>query len=538
MKRLFPRSLFSIAAAVTGCSSPSEVATLASISVTPASQTVASGAVIAFQASAVDSRGAVLGDRVFVWSSSDTMLVSINSAGVATAKANTVGSAQTVSITATSEGKSGSTTLRVSPNELESVTVSPPTATVDVTATQQLTATLRDADGNVLSGRPVIWSSSNEASVMVSNAGLVTAIAVDTATITVTSGEKLGTASISVRAVQEVSASSHTMILKTDGTLWATGRNESGQLGDGTTISRSTPRQVQTGVRAVSAGLFHTMILKTDGTLWATGGNSYGQLGDGTTSDRRTWVQVMAEVQAVAAGYVFTMILKNDGTLWAAGFNLYGQLGDGTTSTAASPTPKQVMTGVRAVAASGGHTMILKTDRTLWVAGWNASGQLGDGTTVDRATPVEVMTDVEAVAAGREHSMIIKADGTLWAAGYNNYGQLGDGTVTNRMTPVQVMTSVRAVAPSDLSTMILRMDGTLWAMGINYAGQFGDGTTSTSASPTPRQVTTGVRAVATGSGYTMMIKTDGTLWAAGGNNDGQLGDGTTTRRISFQQVIP
>jgi hypothetical protein len=84
-------------------------------------------------------------------------------------------------------------------------------------------------------------------------------------------------------------AYSHSLFLKTDGTVWASGANWSGQLGDGTTTySRSTPIQVMTGVAAVSAGGSHSLFRKTDGTVWASGANSYGQLGDGTTANRST----------------------------------------------------------------------------------------------------------------------------------------------------------------------------------------------------------------------------------------------------------
>jgi alpha-tubulin suppressor-like RCC1 family protein len=141
--------------------------------------------------------------------------------------------------------------------------------------------------------------------------------------------------------VAAVSAGSfHTMILKTDGSLWATGYNHFGQLGDGTTTDRSTPVQVMTGVAAVSAGgevSSHTMILKTDGSLWATGDNDSGQLGDGTTTNRSTPVQVMSGVVAVFAGGIHSLILKADGSLWATGNNYYGQLGDGTTTKRITP---------------------------------------------------------------------------------------------------------------------------------------------------------------------------------------------------------
>jgi len=187
---------------------------------------------------------------------------------------------------------------------------------------------------------------------------------------------------------------------------------------------------------AIFAGGSHTMILKTDGTLWATGRNDNGQLGDGTTTRRSTPVQVMRDVQAVAAGDHHTMILKTDGTLWATGLNDDGQLGDGTTTDRS--TPVQVMSGVQSVAAGGYHTMILKTDGTLWATGWNYYGQLGDGTYTNRSTPVQVMSVVQAVAAGDFHTMILKTDGTLWATGGNDDSQLGDGTIIDRQTPVQI----------------------------------------------------------------------------------------------------
>jgi alpha-tubulin suppressor-like RCC1 family protein len=90
------------------------------------------------------------------------------------------------------------------------------------------------------------------------------------------------------------------MFVKTDGTLWAMGYNNYGQLGDGTTTNRSTPAQVATGVAQVAAGSSHTLFVKTDGTLEATGSNGSGQLGDGTTTNRSTPVQVATGVAQVA----------------------------------------------------------------------------------------------------------------------------------------------------------------------------------------------------------------------------------------------
>ena len=124
-----------------------------------------------------------------------------------------------------------------------------------------------------------------------------------------------------VAVIQIATGTDHTMILMSDNTLWVTGSNTHGQLGDGTTLNKSTPVQVMTNVVSVAAGFGHTLILKSDKTLWATGSNANGQLGDGTLIDKLTPVQIMTDVSSVVAGYAHTLILKSDKTLWAAGFN-------------------------------------------------------------------------------------------------------------------------------------------------------------------------------------------------------------------------
>ncbi len=231
----------------------------------------------------------------------------------------------------------------------------------------------------------------------------------------------------------------HTMYVETDGTLWAMGYKVNGQLGDGKDANlefRSTPVQVATGVASVAAGADHTMYVKTDGTLWATGSNAQGQLGNGGNSTSTTPVQVATGVASVAAGRVHTMYVKTDGTLWAMGDNRYGQLGDGTTTNRSSAV--RVATGVASVSAGRVHTMHVKTDGTLWAVGYNLFGQLGDGTTTNRSSAVRVATGVASLAAGDDHTMYVKTDGTLWAMGYNLFGRLGDGTITNRSTAVNI----------------------------------------------------------------------------------------------------
>ncbi len=373
--------------------------------------------------------------------------------------------------------------------------------------------------------------------------------------------------------VDRVSAGGeYTMIVKSDDTLWAVGKNAVGQLGngkDGADVVELIPVKVMPGVKQVSAGGAHTMILKTNDELWAVGRNGDGQLGDGSTNSKSTAVQVkekvpagettaMTEVDQVSAGGAHTMILKKNGSLWAVGWNLLWQLGNGGRNekklipvkvlTAPGNHP---MTEVASVSVGGSHTMILKENGDLWAVGTNSHGQLGDDSTNSKSTAVQVKTtegepmdNVDQVSAGGQHSMILKENGELWAVGLNDHGQLGDGSTNSKSTPVAVrettlgggiaqpMTAVAQVSAGGFHTMIVKENGELWAVGDNQYGQLGDGTTNQRSNPVQVKTADGrpmteVASVSAGESHTVVVTTGGTLWAFGRNNYGQLGNGNS-----------
>lgn len=260
-----------------------------------------------------------------------------------------------------------------------------------------------------------------------------------------------------VWAVRVAAGYNFSLALAEDGTAYAWGDNIYGALGDGTSSPRLTPVKVAlpTGVKAqaIAGGGFHTLLLDTTGTVWGTGANSYGQLGDGSFSSRLTPVKVNLPTDrryvAISAGNYFSLALDEQGRVWSWGFNQKGQLGDGTTSTTSpygKSTPVQVAfsSGLKLVSVHAGwdHGYALDSSGVLWGWGVNSAGQLGDGSKTNRSTPVAVSVGTgiapQASATGGEFSYFLDSTGTLWSHGANAYGQLGNGSKTQSSLPVKV----------------------------------------------------------------------------------------------------
>jgi alpha-tubulin suppressor-like RCC1 family protein len=199
---------------------------------------------------------------------------------------------------------------------------------------------------------------------------------------------------IQLTGVVGISAgASFSVALKSDGTVWAWGVNNAGQLGDGTNTGRLSPVQVAglTNVQSITAGpSTHTLALKSDGTVWGWGYNGYGELGDGGTGVRNNIVRVSDLISIIAIATVddHSLAVKSDGTVFSWGYNGNGELGDGSITQRLVPVPVTGFSGGLAVAAGTSHSLALKNDGFVWAWGSNSLGQFGVATPASSTVPV------------------------------------------------------------------------------------------------------------------------------------------------------
>lgn len=258
-------------------------------------------------------------------------------------------------------------------------------------------------------------------------------------------------------------ANNQSFAISTAGEVWAWGANSSGQLGIGDVSGTTTPVRLDafaptTSVKiaAIAAGSGHVLALSTSGEIWAWGRNDSGQLGIGNTLTKKKPEKIpgLSTAIAIAAGMDHSLALLADGTVFAWGSNTFGQVGNGggpcPCDRILDPTPVLIdIVGAAplAIVAGGNHSLVLMDDNSVWGWGRNNEGQLGQGfTSLSESDPLEItgLGPVAAISAGGTHSLARTSDGKIWAWGNNSQGQLGDGTTTRRDVPVAV--SIRAGA--------------------------------------------------------------------------------------------
>jgi hypothetical protein len=271
----------------------------------------------------------------------------------------------------------------------------------------------------------------------------------------------------------------------------------------------------ESGSTQVSMGCSHALYLHPDGTVWASGWNSWGQLGDGDSTSTTTATQVLGltDVVAVAAGCYHSVALRSDGTVW-----MWGQYQGVTTSNPPDgtcpgfgsgepvpcflhPTQWIGLSGITQIAAGVLDELALASDGTVYTGGQIGNGHLAlPAPVIDVAMQsyaAEAITTsgqvyswrsseapalvagitgfASALGGGSLSGYAVTLDGTVWAWGDDRYGQLGDGKETSESTAIKVpgLPAIVAVAAGFYHAVALDVSGGVWAWGDNVDGEVG-----------------------------------------------------------------
>ena len=421
------------------------------------------------------------------------------------------------------------------------------------------------------------WKSSNEDVATIDENGTVTGKTIGYTTITGYNAKKglKGKAIINVYRNTEGAITvpavgqgyGNTITLKEDGTVWATGKNDYGQLGVGDTINRNTSLQVKIdentyleNVKKIDVTDDTTIALTKTGEVYAWGRNYYGELGVGDKTYRSYATRVkgadgngyLENIINVANSETNSYAIDKDGNLYGWGYGGYNQIDDTTTSKV-YPTKMSDCTDAISVSAGDCFMAFMQANSNSCVRGYNRYGQRGNGTTADTPTGTCIVgNDINKICAGNDSTLIIKEDGTVWTAGRNRYGELGVGDTSDRTKFTKLTledgTEIKAKYGELNSsvTTILGKDGKVYTTGYNGYGQLSNGTTTNSLKLKPMlnedgtEVTDAIL-IKTGEmsdadRNTGIIRKDGTVWVSGDNTYGQIGNGTTSSTKYFTQV--
>jgi len=332
----------------------------------------------------------------------------------------------------------------------------------------------------------------------------------------------------------------HTMMLMKNGKIYGTGYNYEGQLGIGNTTDSKlfvelTNNTGKTPI-TIDCGTDFTMILMSDGSIYATGVNTFGQLGIGSSSNKSSIIEITNNTgktpESIACGGNHFAILMSDGSIYTTGLNEQGQLGIGNTTDKSSiteltnntgKTPQQIKCGLFS-------TTILMTDGSVYSCGMNRYGQLGIGNTTNQ-TSITQMTNntgktVSQITCGSEHTILVMTDGSIYGCGYNGGKELGDGTTTNR-TQIVKMTNNTGLTPQKVISDLYNSVTIIMTTGDVY--ETGNETTMTKLSNPTSYIP---KDIALGYNFKFLLMKNGEVYSIGNNSNGQLGvESTVTQTV-------
>lgn len=334
----------------------------------------------------------------------------------------------------------------------------------------------------------------------------------------------------------------HSCARRMNGELACWGDTMEGEF-DASAMALSVPMRVDGVSDAISAaaGDSFTCALRANGAVLCRGRNDMGQLGDGTTAERRTFVAVSGLTDAVelVAGTAFVCARRASGAVVCWGTNNNGQLGDGTMASRTTPVAVAALTDAVELVAGATHACVRRANGQALCWGNNSDGQLGDGTMAARTRPtaIPMITDFVQLSAGLDHTCGRRSTGAMLCWGNNSSGQLGDGTNVARLAPTLVSgaSNIVDIAAGTWFSCAIRAGGAAQCWGNNTAGQLGTGASTppnTVNAPASLPMLTDAVQLRASSRHACALRATGRLTCWGSNILGRLGDGTTTNSTS------
>jgi uncharacterized delta-60 repeat protein len=286
----------------------------------------------------------------------------------------------------------------------------------------------------------------------------------------------------------------------------------------------------------------HTLLLSDVGVLYATGANNSGQLGNGTNIDSNVTIEInsSANLIDIVAGNKFSLGLDSLGDVYSWGDNTDGQLGINSTTVEDRLQKMQAIdTPIEQIFTTHASSFALDVYGRVWVVGENAEGERADANTTDALLPfvIDTLPPMAMIATGRRHILGLGMDGKVYAWGENGDGQIGDGTIVDATTPVvHELKDIVSVITGNENSFALRSDGRYYAWGLNTDGQLGMGDTSVYNVPTLSPETLNITKLSAGENFTVAMTNDGKIHSVGSNTNKELGVSGSPDVSSFIQI--
>lgn len=328
----------------------------------------------------------------------------------------------------------------------------------------------------------------------------------------------------------------HSLVIKSDMSLWAAGNNNHGQLGVGTSVDQSDGIKVMDSVAMVEACGETSFAIDASGTLYGWGDNSSGQIAPLQLANYiYTPTRIMDNVVMVSVSETHTIAVASDGTAYGWGSNSYGELG--TAANKNTNTARKLMENVVDAAAGNGFSVIVTADGKAYVSGDNTNGQLGLGNyrSYEFFTVCPV-SGIKAVDAGSSHTLVLSDDGKVYGAGLNDNNQVSNATKSriNSFTDLG-LSNIDAIFAQEKSSAAINDNGVMYAWGDNACGQLQN--SSTVDILTPVKVSDNVVSAAIGAYHSIVLKTDGSISAAGEGMNGELFNFSESKVLDPERIL-